>query len=128
MALGSALVDRAYILRKQADGRKVEGTTVFAPSESPVIRARLTLNQPGERREDGRVFTEPTPTLLLLRNDAEGNPVEIKASDRLRVESEQLGTHNYEVQGDVQPGRKRRRVICWTATLKRLDELDAAGL
>lgn len=124
MSLQSALVDRAYRLRKEAAPRKVEGTTVYQPSESPAIRARLTLNQAGERAEDGRVLTEPSPTLICYRRDTQGNDVDWKASDRVIVDSKELGTHTYQVDGQPEPMRKKRRIIGWSLRLRRVDEQE----
>lgn len=124
MALQTALVDRAYRLRKEAAPRKVEGTTVYQPSESSPIRARLTLNQAGERTEDGRVLTEPQPTLICYKCDAEGNNIDWKSSDRVLVESIELGTATYQIDGEPQPMRKKRKIIGWSLRLKRTDEQE----
>lgn len=127
MGLRAALVDTAYRIRKSPTGEKVEGTTVFAPGESEAIPARLTLSTAAERTEDGRVLTEPQPTLLVYRRDLLGQELDWKASDRIRVESEQLGDHDFEIQGEPQPMRKKRRIIGWSITLRRTDEQDAWG-
>lgn len=127
MGLRAALVDRAYRIRKSPSGEKVEGTTIFAPAESEAIPARLTLSTAAERNDDGRTITEPQPTLIVYRRDLLGEELDWKATDRIRVESQQLGNHEFEVQGDPQPMRKKRRIIGWTITLRRTDEHDAWG-
>lgn len=127
MGLRAALVDTAYRIRQSPTGDKVEGTTVFTPSESEAIPARLTLNTAGERTEDGRVLTEPQPTLLVYKRDLLGEELDWKATDRIKVESRELGDHEFEIQGEPQPMRKKRRIIGWSITLRRTDEHDAWG-
>ena len=127
MGLKAALVDTAYRIRKSPTGEKVEGTTVFAPSESEAIPARLTLSTAGERAEDGRVLTEPQPTLIVYKRDILGQELDWRATDIIKVESRELGTHEFEVQGEPQPMRKKRRIIGWSITLRRTDEHDAWG-
>jgi hypothetical protein len=122
MALRGALVDTAYRIRKQPDARKVEGSTVYAPTESEPIKARLTLSTAAERPEDGRVVTEPRPTLIVLKKDMRGNELDWKASDRIRVESRELGINTFEIDGDPQPMRKKRRIIGYSLTLRRTEE------
>jgi len=127
MGLRSALVDTAYRIRKGPTSRRVEGTTEFRTVESEPIRVRLNIQQAGERTDDGRVLTEPQPSLLVYRKDIMGEELDWRATDRIRVESEQLGTHEYEVSGDPQPIRKKRRVIGWTLTLRRTEENEVWG-
>lgn len=124
MALATGLVDRAYRLRKEASPQKVEGTTVYQSVESPSIRCRLTLNQAGERTEDGRALTEPTPTLITLVKDTAGGEVDWRPSDRVRVESVALGNDLYMVDGEPEPMRRKRRIIGWSLRLRRVDEQE----
>lgn len=127
MGLRAALVDTAYRIRKGPTGERVEGSTVFRSAESEPIKARLNIQQAGERTEDGRVLTEPQPTLLVYKRDLLGEELDWKATDRIRVESIQLGTHEYELQGDPQPIRKKRTVIGWSLTLRRTEENEVWG-
>lgn len=128
MALATAMVDRAYRLRKEASPQRIEGSTVYTSVESPPIRCRLTLNQAAERSEDGRAVTEPTPTLITLIKDTSGGAVDWRASDRVRVESVALGTDTYFVDGEPEPMRKKRRVIGWSLRLRRVDEQENPSL
>lgn len=127
MGLRSVLVDRAYRIRKGATSKRVEGSTIFSAQESEQIRVRLSIQQAGERTDDGRVLTEPQPTLLVYKRDILGEELDWKATDRIRVESAELGTHEYEVSGDPQPMRKKRRVIGWTLNLRRTEENEVWG-
>lgn len=121
------LVDRAYRIRKGATSQRVEGSTVFTAQESEPIKVRLTVQQAGERTEDGRVLTEPQPTLLVYKKDLLGEEIDWKATDRIRVESAELGVHEFEISGDPQPIRKKRRVIGWTLNLRRTEENEVWG-
>lgn len=125
MSVRSALVDRAYRLRKQPDRRRVEGTTIYAQVESEPVRARLTLNAAQERPEDGRVMTEPAPTLIVLRRDERGEPLDWRQSDRVRVVSRELGEAVYEVSGEPQPMRKRRSILGYQLPVRRVEEAES---
>lgn len=122
MGFRGALVDRAVRIRKSSTGRRVEGTTIFEPNESAEIRVRLDIKAAGEELADGRILTEPTPVLLVFRRDMDGTYLDWKASDRILVTSTQLGEHEYEVQGEPVPMRRKRRVLGWELTLRRTEE------
>jgi hypothetical protein len=123
MSLRSALVDRAYQRRQAADTKKVEGRTLRVTTESPPIRARLEVNPATERADEGgRVTTEPRPRLMTHHRDEDGNVVEFSNSDRLRVVSKELGEHIWEIDGEPDPIRKKRRVIGWELNLHRVEE------
>lgn len=127
MGLRAALVDRAYRIRKEPRSKRVEGSTVFVSGESEAVRARLSVTAAGERTEDGRVLTEPQPTLIVYKRDLIGRELDWKATDRIRVESRELGNHEFEVQGDPQPMRKKRSIIGWQITLRRTEENNVLG-
>lgn len=123
MGLRAALVDRAVRLRKDPTGRRVEGTTIYEEQEAEQpVRVRLTVQAAGEDLGDGRSVTEPTPTLMVYRKDLGGQPLDWRATDRVRVTSRELGEAIYEVDGEPVPIRKKRRVIGWTLTVKRVEE------
>lgn len=127
MSFRAALVDRAVRIRKAGVPlSKVEGSTVYAPAESDEIRVRLEIQQAGEQLQDGRVITEPTPTLMVYRKDNSGLLLDWKSSDRIRVISKQLGTAEYEINGFPAPIRKKRKVIGWQLVLRRTEENEAA--
>ena len=126
MSFRGALVDRAVRIRKAGVPlTKVEGTTVYAPDESDEIRVRLEITAAGEQLQDGRVLTEPTPTLMVYRKDNGGHLLDWKSSDRIRVISRELGTAEYEINGLPTPIRKKRRVIGWQLVLRRTEENEA---
>jgi hypothetical protein len=122
MGLRTALVDRAVRLRKAKTGKRVEGTTVYEDAESDPIRVRLEISAAAEQSEGGVVVTEPTPNLLVFKRDLEGNYLTWKATDRLRVTSQQLGEDIYEIDGEPVPLRRKRRVIGWQLRLRRVEE------
>lgn len=127
MGFRGALVDTAYRVRKGPSSKRIEGSTIFTSEESEPIKARLSVTQAGERAEDGRVLTEPQPTLIVYKRDLLGEELDWRATDRIRVESVELGTHEFEVQGDPQPMRKKRRVIGWQLNLRRTEENQVWG-
>lgn len=129
MAYRGALVDRAHILRKRkGTGRKVNGYTVqdeTSPVEGPEFRARLEMNTSIENERDGRTSADPRPSLMTDFRDSDGNPLEFRISDRIRVVSRQLGTAVWEVDGMPDPIRKKRRVIGWDVPIHRVEETVA---
>lgn len=123
MGLRVALVDRAQLRRLATDSRRTgDGRMLRSPTWGPEIRARLSKNTSGKRREEGRPVTDDRPTLTLYKRDAEGNAVDPRLTDRIRVTSRELGDHTYEIDGEPQPIRKKQRVLGWTLTVKRLVE------
>ena len=122
MAYRGALVDRAQIRRKQGQGRKVDGRTIFASQDGPVFRARLQLPQANEDTRDERTAAVIRPTLMTDRKDASGALLDFRVSDRILVTSVQLGTNVWEVTGEPEPLRKKRKVIGWVVPINRVEE------
>jgi hypothetical protein len=122
MAFSSALVDRAVRIRKGTDGTRVEGTTNYVDEESASIKVRLDITAAAERIDEGHAVVEPGPSLLVYKRDLEGNYLDWKATDRIRVTSQQLGTDTWEIAGEPVPLRKKRRIIGWQLPLKRVEE------
>jgi hypothetical protein len=125
MAYRSVLVDRARLLREAAQPVKVEGTTISDEVRGPWFRVRLTIPPAGDAPDTAgaRRRVVDRPTLLTDKRDETGEPVEIKHTDRIEVDSKQLGRAIYEVSGRVEPIRKKRSVMGWQATIHRvLDE------
>lgn len=123
MALGGALVDRARIVRK-APGVPVEGRQRFAPVYGAWFRCRFELRNQRKGREPQsnvpRVVKQPH--LMYGLRDMEGQNVELLATDLLQVVSPELGQAFYELTGDPDPMRKRRRVLGWEVDLQRVEE------
>lgn len=127
MALRAALVDRAIQIIKEPTATKVEGSTRFVNVEKSPIRVRLQITAAGEQLADGRVLTEPTPTLLTDRRRKDGTLPEWRSSQRVRVISKQLGTQEWEINGEPTPLRAKRRIKGWELVLRRTEENEVDG-
>ena len=124
MSLNSALVDRARRIVDTPTTVKIEGTTQFTTLRYPWFKVRLTLS-PAPESDDtqgGRRRVPHPATLLVGIKDTDGNATVINADDKLEVDSKQLGRHVYQVTGDGEPIRKKRKQIGWMATLTRVEE------
>ena len=123
MPLGAALVDRARLVRQESTGAKVEGTTRYADHEGEWFKARLTIPASPEANVNPyRKRVTLHPSLLAKTKDLAGGKLEFRSSDRIEVESKQLGTALWEVGSDPQPLRKRRTLIGWELELRRVSE------
>ena len=123
MALQSALVDRARILRREPSAVRVEGRTQFAETAGEWFRCRLDLRGAAQVTDPGGLpRTVPGPTLLLGIKDLRGDPVLVEHTDRLDVDSRELGRAVYEVNAMPEPLRKKRRVIGYQVAIRRTDE------
>lgn len=123
MALGAVLVDRARRLRTEPAPVKVEGSTSFVEIHSPWFKARLTLPANPETVDPGGHMRTPLrPSLLFGVKDTTGDAVEIAAADRIEVDSPQLGKAIWEVSGEPEPLRKKRRVLGYQVALTRVED------
>lgn len=116
-------MDSGRILRK-AGAVKVGGRTTFVETEpGQWFSCRLFLPQSPESYDPARVSKRVVraPTLLYGTDDDEGNELEVRLSDRIEIESDDLGTALWEVTGAPQPLRKKEGVLGWQATLKRVE-------
>lgn len=127
MALGGALVDKAWIVRREpkaAEDEWVDGEKQMTPlpaDEGPTkhFRCRFQLLKGVETQEQGRRRRVVRPMLLIGRRN-----VLIKG-DKVKIRSKQqdflalYGTEEpiFQVNGDPEPLRKRRTVIGWEASL-----------
>lgn len=124
MSLNAALVDRARRLVDTPTPQRVEGTTQFQTLTYPWFRVRLTLS-PAPESDDAQGARRRVPrpgSLLVGLKDADGNLNAVNADDRLEVDSKQLGRAIYQVTGDGEPIRKKRKLIGWMATVTRVEE------
>jgi len=136
MALTAALVDQARVyVRRPTAGPKVEGRTQFVDSVSPWIKARLQLPASPETVDEGvrsRRRTVTVPTAMVNFKDKAGNPVEITNQTKVGIQSkQQLGEGVeviYQVTADPEPIRKKRKVIGFTLTLRRVEDHEQAPL
>ncbi len=134
MALTAVLVDRARILRRVPSQVKVEGRTIVAPDlKGAWFRIRMDVqadSKSKEPTEGGMPRVVRQPRFICGVKDSEGRALDLKATDRLEVRlSGESWTNVYEFTGDPAPLRKRRRVIGYEGTLKRVEEhpMDPTG-
>lgn len=123
MGIESVLVDRARISRRKTTGVRREGRSQFVDFESGTwFPARLFLPASPESRDPQRVYKRVViaPTLMYGLDDDDGTEVDLRSSDYVEVESEDLGAAVWEVTGDPEPFRKKEGVIGHQVTLKRL--------
>lgn len=124
MAFGSALVDRARVVRRETATRtRVTGSTVVAPVYGNWFRARLELTQgqESEAPQQGRKRGSRTTTLMIDRYDEENLEVEVRAEDFVQVDSEEYGFTTWQVNGSPQPIRKLRTVLGHQAQISRIE-------
>lgn len=123
MPIGSALVDKARVVERTAAGARVEGRTLRGETRGPWFRCRLTLPTSPEQAAAAAGIREVVrvPTLLYDTIDESGEPVVLTNQKRLEVASPELGTVVWDVSSDPEPLRKKRRVIGFQTTLRRLE-------
>jgi hypothetical protein len=128
VALTAALVDRARVYsRRQVAAVRVEGSTPMHEHVGPWMKARLQLPQAPESVDPpprGRRRTVRVPTLMTGIRDLDGGSVAITSEHRIGVLSKhQFGDGVevvFEVTGDPEPIRKKRKVIGWTVVMKQV--------
>jgi hypothetical protein len=123
VSLNNALVDQARVLGKAESSQRVEGTTLYVETRSPWFRARLDLGQGAGSRKAATQAKQSTrsPSIMVSVKNSIGEPVLINNQDRLEVNSKELGRSVFDVVGDPEPIRKKRRVIGWTVLVSRVD-------
>jgi hypothetical protein len=123
MALGSALVDRARIVRNRPQPQRVDGRTEFAKVSSSWFRCRLTVPARPRNRQGNVTRSESHPTLLYEVKNADGDPVGLTGDDEVEVVAAELGDAAglFKVDGEPEPLRKRRTVIGFQVPLKRIE-------
>jgi hypothetical protein len=124
VALASALVDRARIVRNTPQPVKVEGRTSFAKVTLPWFPCRVQM--PARPRTSdgsgGRTRVEVRPTLLVGLRDSQGDLIDLTSSDQLEVEMKEIGERGfYSVDADPEPLRKKREVIGWQVSVRRVE-------
>lgn len=130
MSLTAVLVDRARLVRQADSGSKVGGRTTFAETEPGTwFAARLQMpTTTAEQTPTGFVSKRAVfvPTLIYDVDDDENNPVEIRSTDVLEVESDDLGNARWQVTTEPQPFRKRESIIGFQVTLTRVEANEFA--
>ncbi len=124
MGLNVALVDRGRRLVDTPMPSRVEGTTRFETVRMPWFKCRLTLQAAPEAddAQGGRRRVPRPATLLMGRRDVDGNELAMAPTDKVEVVSKALGRYVFEVTGDPEPIRKRRKLLGWTTTLTLVEE------
>lgn len=122
MALGSALVDRARVVAQQPLPIKVGGSTRFAEVEGEWFRCRLTLPAAPETADASGARRRPVivPTLLYGVRDLQGGEVALSTENRVEVRSAALGDAQWEVVSNPEPLRKKRTIIGYQVTLRKV--------
>lgn len=131
MGLNSVLVDRARVVEKQSTGVKVEGTTRMAEVAGEWFKCRLFLDmqQYGERSEQGgRRKRVKTPQVLFGARDVAGEDINLRADQRIEIDSAEFGRAVWSVTADPQPIRKKRRVIGGQVEVERVVETPRQGV
>jgi hypothetical protein len=124
VAFKGCLVDRARRVVDTPTPVRVEGTTQFATLNEAWFKCRFTY-MPAPDSDDtqgGRRRSPRTGQFMCAMKDSDGNALAIIASDRLEVDSKELGQAIFEVTGDPEPIRKKRRMLGWMGTVTRVDE------
>lgn len=126
MALGSAMVDRARIIRRAPSPVKIEGRTQMTTVRGAWFRCRLNLRSDSQSQGPGdNPRTTRRPTLMLLPLDIEGRAVDLRHTDKVEVDSPELGLNLWEVDGEPEPLRKKRRVIGYEVPVKRVEQQES---
>jgi hypothetical protein len=110
------------VIRKVPAGRKVEGRTVMESVDGEWFRCRLTLpsaNQTPDAASGARKVVRE-PMLLWGLRDLSGDPVELTVENRVEVNSRELGRAVWDVQAEPEPLRRRRRLLGYQTTLRRV--------
>lgn len=103
---------------------RVEGTTQFRTLHHPWFRCRMQLNNApdSDDTQGGRRRSPQTAQMMCGMRDQDGNTLDLKASDRLEVNSRELGRAIYEVVSEPEPIRKKRRMLGHIQNLTRVEE------
>jgi len=128
MALSAALVDRARVYSRQPlAGVRVEGRTQTVEAASEWIKARLTLPAGPEAADSGprsRRRAVRAPSLMLAPKDLDRIAVDVTTDTKIGVTSKQQfsGERIFQVTGDPEPIRKKRKVIGFTVALRSVED------
>lgn len=123
MGINSVLVDQGRTLTNSSTIKRVEGTTRVTQVAGTWFRCRLFLAGGMEMTDSGgHPRTVPAPQFLYGLRDSTGQPVNLNADQRLEIESVELGTAVWQLTEDPEPLRKKRAVLGYLGTLRRVDE------
>lgn len=127
MGIGAAMVDTAVVLRKVQTGT-VDGAPRFAHEDvfGNVFRCRYTPGNESESRTESSITRRRPATLLIAKRDNKGLPVNIRATDRVRITSKRFGVIDAEIQGTPTKISKKTSYIAFTANLTKVIRNDPA--
>lgn len=127
MGLDSALVDRARTRKQEAaGGPRVRGMTRTAEVDGEWFAALLQLPQ-GQLtpdRSQGRRRTVTAPTLMYDVFDEANAPVEMRAGERVEVDSERFGLSLWEVAGEPEPLGSLHDVFGYQVQVRRITQSE----
>jgi hypothetical protein len=117
--LTAALSDRCRPLRQIAAGAKVEGRSQLAEIAGAWAPCRLVPTSGAEAEDPGRGRRAilARAQLVIAPVNLSGEPVEIRASDRLEVQGR--GTWNVVAEPEA---ATHRRTVAYVVTVERLAE------
>ena len=72
--------------------------------------------------QGGHLRVARSAQLLMGVKDTDGEPLKVAPTEKVEVVSKELGSGIYDVTGDPEPLRKKRRVIGYSVTLVRVEE------
>lgn len=108
---------------------RASGASVFTDAEGPWFRCRLELPDVNVNPDgSGRRRVIRVPTLMYGYLDTSGDPVVLNEEARVEVDSNELGSEIWQVNGRPKPMRKKRRVIGWEVQVKRMEALESVEL
>lgn len=117
MAIGTALVDKGRIHRRTKTSQKVDGERQM--TESSIVgdwfKCRLFATSSTEVQRDGRREATQSHEFIV------GRRTQIKASDEIEVESQNIPGGIFKVAGPPEELRKKRTVIGYKLTLIRAE-------
>lgn len=105
-------------------GTRVEGTTLFAEYHEPWFKCRLMPSAAPESDDTqaGRRRVPHPAQMMCGLKDLDGNMLAINASDKLEINSQELGWALWEITSDGEPIRKKKKMLGWIASITRVEE------
>jgi hypothetical protein len=115
MSLAAVCVDRGRILRKEPTGVRLEGRTSFTQVPQQWFKCRLFLTQSMDQVDPAGLHTSnvSSPQVLTVARDLDRQPLVFQGDFYIEITSAQFGRAVWQMQGEPEPLRKKRRVIGW---------------
>lgn len=116
-------------MTQEDGGIRVRGRTTFVEVRGDWFRCRMQLPASPENL-DGVTFRRSVikvPTLMYDTVDSGRQPVVLSPEMRLEIEAPELGENQvWDVTSAPEPFRKKKRVIGWQVTLRRVEDEQIA--